>query len=255
VRAKRYLLVLLSAVALSSAAGADSDQQPVRLAWREGDVAGFSSILSPDSSKIIGIIEFHQHMRAGILKIQRVARFVDGSSDEDQVDVRIGTTIESVGGRLIIRDTKGRPTVDLKIDVAGGHITGFSGTGEERKDYDEKVELTPATYWGPLIFILLKNFEQNAVDGKLAFQTVVATPKPRIIGMELLAQDQTALRLHGLEIPATKFILRPAIHPLIDPIVRLFAPDTFFFIQLGAPPALVRFEGPRNYAGQKIRIE
>jgi len=33
------------------------------------------------------------------------------------------------------------------------------------------------------------------------------------------------------------------------------APDTNFFVQLGAPPGLVRFDGPRNFAEQKIRIE
>jgi hypothetical protein len=255
VLAKLSLLLCLFAGALPSAARAAVAEHLLRLAWHEGDVAGFSSILSPDGSKTIGIIEFHQHMRAGVLRIQRVARFFDGSSDEDQVDVRVGKTLESVGGRTIIRDTKGRATVDLRIDVARGRITGFSGTGADRTEYDEEVALTPATYWGPLIFILLKNFEENAVDGTLAFRTVIATPRPRVIGMELQAQDATALRLHGTKMPATKYRLRPAIHPLIDPIVRLFAPDTFFFIQGGTPPAMVRFEGPRNYAGQTIRIE
>jgi hypothetical protein len=49
--------------------------------------------------------------------------------------------------------------------------------------------------------------------------------------------------------------LRPTINWLVDPIVRRIAPSTQFFIQPGAPPALARYEGPRNYAGQEIRLE
>jgi hypothetical protein len=49
--------------------------------------------------------------------------------------------------------------------------------------------------------------------------------------------------------------LRPTNNWLVDPIIRRIAPPTQFFIQPGAPPALARFEGPRNYAGQKIRLE
>ena len=41
----------------------------------------------------------------------------------------------------------------------------------------------------------------------------------------------------------------------IDPIIRMFAPETDFLVQAGAPPGLARFDGPRNYAEQRIRIE
>jgi hypothetical protein len=37
--------------------------------------------------------------------------------------------------------------VDNTIDVAGGRITGFSGLGDTRQTYDERVELPPGTYW------------------------------------------------------------------------------------------------------------
>jgi len=33
------------------------------------------------------------------------------------------------------------------------------------------------------------------------------------------------------------------------------APETHFIVTPGSPPALARFGGPRNYAGQQIRIE
>src|SRR2546428_12726487 len=36
-----------------------------------------------------------------------------------------------------------------------------------------------------LIFIVLKNFDANAEDGRLVFRTVAPTPRPRVFCMEL----------------------------------------------------------------------
>ena len=240
---------------VGSAAAHRDPGDPIRLTWVEGDVAGMTSILYPDGKSTIGFVEYRQRRRGDVLEAVRIALFSDGSSDEDRATVRIGRTLQTLRGRSIIRNTKGVPTVDITIDVAGGRITGFSGLGDKRQTYDERVELPPGTYWGPLIFIVIKNFEQNAADGRLAFRTVVATPKPRVFDLELLRQDQSSIRRRGGKIDVVRFALRPTVNWLIDPIIRMFAPETNFLVQLGAPPALARFDGPRNFAGQKIRIE
>jgi hypothetical protein len=228
---------------------------PIHLMWVEGDVGGLSSIESPDGKTTIGSVNYHQHRRGDVLQTVRIARFRDGSSDEDRVEVRIGNTLQTLGGRSIIRNTAGVPTVDITVDVARGHITGFSGTGEERQDYDEHIDLTPGTYWGPLVFMVVKNFDQNATDGKLVFRTIVSTPKPRVLDMELVRQETTAVHRVGQRLDAVRFLLRPTMNPIIDPILQALAPETNFFVVPGSPPALARFEGPRNYQGQKIRIE
>jgi hypothetical protein len=243
-----------SGIAGSAAAHRDPGD-PIRLMWVEGDVAGMTSILSPDGTSTIGFVDYHQRRRGDVLEAVRIARFSDGSSDEDRVEARIGETLQTLRGRSVIRNAKAVATVDIAIDVAGGRITGFSGLGDRRQTYDERVELPPGTYWGPLIFIVIKNFEQNATDGRLAFRTVVATPKPRVLDMELLRQEATTVRRRGGNIDVVRFALRPTVNWLIDPIIRMFAPETNFLVQPGAPPGLARFDGPRNFAGQKIRIE
>jgi hypothetical protein len=241
--------------ARAEAAESRGEAQPIRLAYVEGDLAGMSSILSEDGKTVIGMIDYRQHLRGDILEIVRVARFADGSSDEDQVRAHVGKTLRTIGGRSIIRDTKGVTTVDLKIDIAKGRITGFSGLGKDRKDYDQEAEVSPATYWGPLVGILLKNFDKNAVDGKLRFHTVVATPKPRAFHMELAREEKTSLTRVGSKFQAQRFSLSPSINVLLDPLLKMVVPKTDFFMQAGHPPALARFAGPRNYADQKIRIE
>ena len=65
----------------------------------------------------------------------------------------------------------------------------------------------------------------------------------------------TVVRRVGERIDGVNFLLRPTVNFLVDPIIQAIAPETKFVVEPGAPPALARFEGPRNYARQKIRIE
>ena len=248
------ILAAVTTLAVRPALGREPGD-PIRLAWSEGDVAGMTAILAPDGSTTLGFIDYHQYRRNDVLKIVRIARFSDGSSDEDRVEARVGRTLQTLRGRSIIRNTQGVATVDLRIDVAGGRITGFSGLGADRQTYDEQVDLPGGTYWGPLIFLVIKNFDKNSEDDQVTFRTVVATPKPRVLDMKLLRQERTSIRRPGGRIDVLRFALRPTVNWLVDPIIRRLAPETDFFVQLGTPPGLVRFDGPRNFADQKIRIE
>ena len=83
-----------------------------------------------------------------MLETVRVARFSDGSSDEDQAAARADGMLEALYGRSVIRDTQRRVIVDLNIDVSGGRIHGFSGLGDERELYDERVEPPPRLIGG-----------------------------------------------------------------------------------------------------------
>jgi hypothetical protein len=247
--------VITALIAPARGVFARESGDPIQLQWMEGDVAGMTTIWSPDGLKVIGFVEYHQHRQGDRLEAARVARFADGSSDEDQVEARVSGTLEALRGRSIIRDQRGASIVDLTIDVPGGRITGFTGVGEDRRTYDEKVDLPAGTYWGPLIFIVVKNFDQNATDDRLVFRTVAPTPRPRVVDMELTRHGVTSVSPPGGKLDVVLLSLRPTINWLVDPIVQRIAPSTQFFMQPGAPPALARFEGPRNYTGQEIRLE
>lgn len=228
---------------------------PITLAWTEGDVAGFTPIYSADGTKRLGTIEYHQHRQGDELEAVRVARFTDGSSDEDRAIARVGTTLRALHGRSVIRDARGRITVDLRIDIAGGRMHGFYRSGGERRTFDERTELAAGTYWGPLVFLVLKNFAANAEDGRVRFRAVAPTPQPRVLTLEIERDGSRTLTRPGGALATDHYVMRPAAFWLIDPIVQAIAPTTQFFVDPGTPPALARYEGPRNYAGQEIRLE
>ncbi|MEO8230368.1 MAG: hypothetical protein ABI628_11495, partial [Chloroflexota bacterium] len=141
------------------------------------------------------------------------------------------------------------------IDVAGKRLTGFYLDDGKRETVDEEADIGPGTYWGPLFNLALKNFDANADGDSLVFQTVAPTPKPRVIDMELKRVGRASITRQGAKVAATRFTLLPTVNFLIDPILRRFVPQTEFFVDAGKPPMLVRFAGPRNYAGQLMRLE
>ncbi len=250
-------LLVAAAVLCSSLACARDPGDPIKLVWNEGDVAGMTSIFAPGERRLIGFVEYHQQRRGDVLSAIRVARFKDGSSDEDRAEARItpGSMFETLRGRSIIRDTSGRSTVDLTIDVAGGHISGFSIQDGRTETYDQDVKLPPGTYWGPFVFLVLKNFDENAAGGALRFRTVTATPKPRVLDLEVERDGDDTITRPGGVVKVQRFTMRPRINVFLDPIVHMVAPRTEFLVRAGAPPALARFSGPRNYAGQAIEVE
>ena len=239
---------------VASTAAADPTP-PITLQYVEGDLAGSTTIWSEDGKRVMGFIEYRQRRQKDRLHITRTAHFRDGSSDEDEADVRVGSHLESIAGRSIIRDTRGKPIVDLKINVAGKRVTGFYLDDGKREKVDEAADIGPGTYWGPLFNIVLKNFAANATGDSLVFQSILPTPRPRVIDMELTRAGTATVRRTGGSIAVTRYTLLPTVNFLIDPILQRLAPKTEFFMDSGKPPALMRFAGPRNYAGHPMRLE
>lgn len=246
--------VAAAALLLAGAARAES-REPIKLTYVEGDFGGPTTIWSEDGKRVLGFIEYRQHRKGDRLRIERSARFRDGSSDEDIVDVEVGERLRTVSGRSIIRDTRGKATLELRVDIAKKRLRGFYTDDDGRHEVDEEADIGPATYWGPLFALILKNFAANAVDGKVVVQSVVSTPKPRVIDMELKREESLTVHRTGGSFKADRFTMLPTVNFLIDPILQRFVPQTDFYVAPGDPPTLARFSGPRNYAGQKIRIE
>jgi hypothetical protein len=117
---KSLLWVLAPVVILAArpAAGRDAGDF-IRLAWVEGDVAGMTSIFSPDGKSTIGFVEFRQRRRGDMLEAVRIARFGDGSSDEDRATVRIGRTLQTLRGRSRFASNDGPQMSPRKRPRAG----------------------------------------------------------------------------------------------------------------------------------------
>ena len=243
--------VLLAAERASPRTAGD----PVRIVWDEGDVAGVTSIYGPDGGEPIGFVEYHQTRRGELLTCARIARYRDGTRDEDEATARLSGTLEAIAGRSVVRDRDGEPIAEVTIDVAGGRLQGAWGRGSDRQALDRRVVLPSGTYWGPLIFLVVKNFDANAEGGRVVFHTVAPSPRPMELDMELVRGEPSRLDRAGSTVETRRLDLRPTVHWALDPVIHLVVPPATFYLLPGEPPGLVRFAGPRNYARQPIRIE
>ncbi len=244
-------------LALGAIVSADAREpgDPIRIVWIEGDIAGQTPILGPDGGAPIGIVEYHQHRKGDEVEMTRVSRFKDGSSDEDTAVAHVNRTLEAIRGRSIIRDKNGRTLVDLRIDVPGGRVTGFYSDNGTRREVDMVEHLDPATYWGPLIFTVVRNFEANAEEDRVRFRTIAPTPRPRVLTMEVAHLGQREITRMGRELTLEHYTLRPTFGWVVDPIVHRLVPTTEFLVEPGSPPSLARYAGPRNYQGQEMLLE
>ena len=248
-------VALALGLGLAAPARAATPTHPIRLTFAEGDLSGVTDISDPRSGEPLGLVEYSQTRHGDVLSVHRVARFRDGSSDEDWADARVGDTLEALGGRSVIRAADGVAVAEVHIDVAAGRIRGSWGRDEGRRALDEAMVLPPRTYWGPLIFIVLKEFGANADGGRVAFRTVALTPRPRVFDLEILEGEPASLERAGVRLDTVQYSLAPTVHWLVDPVIRRFLPETSFWMLAGTPPLLVRFEGPRNYSRQPVRIQ
>jgi hypothetical protein len=253
-RVTAAVLAVVGVCLATTPAAARSPGEPIRLVWTEGDVAGVTAISNPDGEPI-GFVEYRQHRQGDVLSSVRIARFRDGSSDEDSAEARVAGRLEALSGRSIIRDAGGEVVADMTVDVTAGRVVASWGRGSDRKTMDERMELSPATYFGPLIFLVLKNFDANANDGRLVFHTVAPTPRPMGLDMELSRGAAEKLERTGHRLETTRVELRPTVHWALDPVIGLVAPKATFWTVKGEPPALARYSGPRNYGRQSILIQ
>lgn len=243
------------AVALAGSAAPAATTDPIKLTYLEGDYAGATTIWSEDGKRILGYVAYRQHRQGNRLKVERTAYFKDGSSDEDVAEAEVGDRLRALNSRSIIRNTRGKSVVDLRVDVAGKRVTGFYLDDGKKQTVDEELDIGPGTYIGPLYQFVVKNFAANAADGKVVVQSVVVTPKPRVIDMEFARDGDSTVTRAGGTIKAERITLLPTVNFLVDPILQRLVPKTEFLVDDGHPPSLVRFTGPRNYAGQMMRLE
>src|SRR5207247_5360374 len=112
------------------------------------------------------------------------------------------------------------------------------GTRRGRRHVEGAGRPTQGDLLGPLIFIVLKNFDANAEDGRLVFRTVAPTPRPRVFDMELAGGPPAALQRAGASLATRRFQLGPTIHWTVDPILRLVLPSGTLWMLPGQPPGL-----------------
>ncbi len=224
-----------------------AEQVPVR--YTEGLLHGFLSLLSVDGKRIADG-ESSQTVKGERVSSHLTFRFKDGSLYEETTEFSEHGVFRLLSDRVIERGPSFSHPTDTVLDASTGQITvrytdknGQQGVLSERQDL-------PADVANGLLLTLLKDIEPSTP--KTTVSMVVATPKPRLVNLEIVPQGREEIRSGSISHQTVRYDVKVKIlgvAGIVAPLIGKQPPDMHVWILSGAAPAFVKFEGPLYQGG------
>jgi hypothetical protein len=143
----------------------------------------------------------------------------------------------------------------MSIETATGRVVVRYSDDDEQKTESEQMDLPPDLANG-LILTLLKNVTPDAPP--TSFSYVAATPKPRLVKLEISTAGNERFATGRVGRTATHYRLKVDIGGLsgmLAPLLGKQPPDSHVWILGGDAPAFVKSEQPLFLGGPVWRIE
>jgi hypothetical protein len=253
ITAPNRLVGLLVALALAGAGvGLRADPVPVR--YTEGLVHGFLALRTLDG-RTIADGDLSQVATGSQVTARVTFRFRDGSLHDETAVYTQRDRFRLVSYRLVQRGASFPRPLEMSIDAGSGQVTvRYSDDEGEAKTESERLDL-PADVANGLVSTLLKNVRPG---GATSLSYVAATPKPRLVKLEIAAAapDRFSVGQRGRN--ATHYVIKVEIGGLgglIAPLVGKEPPDSHVWIMGGNAPAFVKAEQALYTGGPVWRIE
>ena len=231
---------ILSLICLAIATAATGSSVAVR--YKEGLTHGFVVLSTLDGTPIAeGDLSEVAH--GDRVTSRLVYHFKDGSRQEE-------TAVFSQSGEFrLIRyhlDQKGptfkQPT-EVSIEVATGQVrVKYTDDKGQEKEENQHLDL-PKDLANGLVVTLLKNLGPNPKP--LEVSMVVATPKPRLVKLEISNPGKEPFTLAGSKREAMQFVIKVQLGGLagtLAPLLGKEPPDAHVWIIGGEAPTFVKSE-------------
>jgi len=243
-------LIALGALLAPSASISDV----VAVKHTEGDVHGFLA-LTDSGARPLADGDLVQTVRGDEVTSRMTFRFHDGSVYDETVEFSQRRQFRLIRDHLVERGPSFPQPLDMVIDAAGGTVSVHYTENGERKEETAHLQLPPDLSNG-IISTVLKNADPKAPPKRLSL--VVATPKPRLVALEISVAGGDRFTTGGERRTATHFVLKPqigGIKGLIAPLVGKQPPDGHVWTLTGNSPAFIRSEQQFYVDGPLWRIE
>ena len=248
----RFVAALAACAALSPRA---LSAEPVAVRFSEGIVHGFLALRTLDGAHVANG-DLIQTARGDRVTTRLVFRFKDGSLHDETAVYSQRGHFKLVSSHLVQKGPTFKTPLDMTIDAATGRvIVKYTNDKGEAKVEDETLELPPDLANG-MTLTLLKNVNPSAPPK--SFSMVAATPKPRLVKLELSTAGQDSLTTGTMSRKAAHYVVKVDIGGLaglVAPLVGKQPPDSHVWILGGDAPAFVKSELPLFLGGPIWRIE
>jgi hypothetical protein len=221
----------------------------------EGVVHGFLVLRRLDGATIADG-ELIQTARGDRVTARLTLRFKDGSIHDETAVFTQRQQFRLISDHLSQKGPVFPHPLDMTIDAGTGDVdVRYSDEHGESKRESAHLDLPPDLANG-IILTLLKNVAADAPPKSLSF--VAATPKPRLVKLEIQAAGRERFSTARTVRIATHYVLKVdigGISGLLAPLVGKQPPDSHVWILGGEAPAFVKSEQPLFFGGPVWRIE
>jgi len=229
--------------------------EPVAARHTEGLVHGFLTLRTLDGVQL-ATGDLLQVAHGDRVTTRLVFHFKDRSLHDETVEDRQRQDFEFQKDHLVQKGPAFPQPLDMSIDGASGQVTvRYTNEKGESKVESERLTL-PADLANGMLLTLLKNVDPDALPKAVSY--VAATPKPRLVKLDISNAGEEPFSIAGSGQKATHYVLKMTIGGLaglIAPLVGEQPPDSHVWILGGDTPAFVKAEQVLYLGGPVVRIE
>lgn len=227
---------------------------PVTVRHTEGVTHGFL-VLRTLEGMTIADGDLIQFVRGFRVTSRLVFHFKDGSTHDETAIFSQRSAFRLISYRLVQKGPTFPRPMEMSINVGGGEVVvRYADHGGDRKDESLHDELPPDLANGAIL-TLLKNIGPN---GSATLSYVAATPKPRVVKLNVTTAGEERFTTGGQSRTATHYVLKVDIGGLaglVAPLVGKQPPDSHVWMLGGDAPTFVKSELSLYLGGPMWRIE
>jgi hypothetical protein len=230
-----------------------ADQVPVR--HIEGRIHGFLLLRDLDDN-ILASGELTQVANGNRVTTDLSFHFKDGSIHEETAVFSQRRSFQLLSYHLVQKGRAFKRETDMSLNASTGQVTVHYTDNEGKpKTITDRLKL-PADLANGFVTTLLGDIDSKAL--KTTLSMLVATPKPRLVKLEITPQGEDSFSIGGSAAKAMRYAVKVdigGISGVIAPIIGKQPPDTHVWMVGGRAPGFLKSEGPLYEDGPVWRIE
>ena len=185
-----------------------------------------------------------------------VFRFKDGSVQDESVVFSQRGTFRLLNDHIVQKGPSFPKPMDVAINVASGQVTvRYTDDDGKAQVINDRVPL-PNDLANGMLPTLMRNLAPGASTTTWSY--VAATPKPRVVKLEISAAGEDPFSAGALSLKATRYVVKVKIGGvagLVAPLLDKQPPDSFVWVVGGDAPSFVKAETPLYAGGPMARLE
>ena len=229
-----------------------ADEVPVR--HREGRIHGFL-VLQDLNDHLLASGTSVQYGQGNRMISELSFRFKDGSVYRETAAYSQNRTFRLLTYHLVQKGPAFKDAMDMALNTSTGQVTiRYTDHDGKEKTIDERREL-PTDLANGMVPTLLADIGPSAAKATLSM--LVATPKPRVVKLEISAAGEETFTVGGSPEKGMRYVVKVDIGGIagaVAPIVGKQPPDTQVWMIGGHAPGFLKSEGPLFPDGPIWRI-